>query len=85
MYDVMTDPKARTADRLEAGRWLADRGFGRADQVVDLGLTRDDFFEWLKQFSLEDIDAMWAIIEKYPSSTQESAASTAELPAMAGR
>ena len=28
--EVMTDPKQRTADRLEAARWLADRAFGKS-------------------------------------------------------
>jgi hypothetical protein len=29
MFAVMADEGARTADRLEAARWLADRGFGK--------------------------------------------------------
>jgi hypothetical protein len=29
MLSVMTDEGARTAERLEAARWLADRGFGK--------------------------------------------------------
>ena len=36
---VMTDPTARTADRMEAARWLADRGWGKAPPVVDLDAT----------------------------------------------
>ncbi len=34
MYSVMADEGARTADRLEAARWLADRGFGKSPQAV---------------------------------------------------
>lgn len=37
--DVMTNPTARTADRLEAGRWLADRGFGRAVQGLEIDVN----------------------------------------------
>jgi hypothetical protein len=36
MYAVMSDEGARTADRLEAARWLADRGFGKTLQAVAL-------------------------------------------------
>ncbi len=38
MYAVMVDEGARTADRLEAARWLADRGFGKSPQDVELAL-----------------------------------------------
>jgi hypothetical protein len=38
MYSVMADELARTADRLEAARWLADRGFGKPPQDVELAL-----------------------------------------------
>ena len=38
MLSVMTDEGARTADRLEAARWLADRGFGKPPQDVELAL-----------------------------------------------
>ena len=29
MVSVMEDERARTADRIEAGKWLANRGFGQ--------------------------------------------------------
>ena len=38
MYAVMANEGARTADRLEAARWLADRGFGKPPQDVELAL-----------------------------------------------
>jgi hypothetical protein len=38
MYSVMADEGVRTADRLEAARWLADRGFGKPPQDVELAL-----------------------------------------------
>ena len=33
MVDVLGDETARTADRLQAAKWLADRGFGKAVQA----------------------------------------------------
>ena len=38
MHAVMVDDAERTTDRLEAARWLADRGFGRSPQDVELAL-----------------------------------------------
>ena len=38
MYSVMANEGSRTADRLEAARWLADRGFGKSPQDVELAL-----------------------------------------------
>jgi hypothetical protein len=39
LFSVMSDEKARTADRLEAAKLLADRGFGRTVQTLDLDVT----------------------------------------------
>jgi hypothetical protein len=38
MYSVMADEGSRTADRLEAARWLADRGFGKTPQGMEVAL-----------------------------------------------
>ena len=38
MYSVMVDESTRMADRLEGARWLADRGFGKPPQDVELAL-----------------------------------------------
>ena len=38
MLSVMGDERARTRDRLEAGKWLADRAFGRSVQALDVDL-----------------------------------------------
>lgn len=43
MLFVMEDDRARTADRIEAGRWLADRGFGKAALVSDAGVNRSTY------------------------------------------
>ena len=42
MHAVMVDEAARTTDRLEAARWLADRGFGRSPQDVELALKAQE-------------------------------------------
>ena len=42
MYAVMVDEGARTSDSLEAARWLADRGFGRSPQDVELALKAQE-------------------------------------------
>ena len=39
MHSVMNDEQARTADRLEAAKWLADRGFGKALQALDIDVN----------------------------------------------
>ena len=42
MHAVMVDDAERTTDRLEAARWLADRGFGRPPQDVELALKAQE-------------------------------------------
>ena len=67
MLSVMLDERARTADRIEAGKWLADRGFGKAPVVVESGVRDDVVREFLRGLSTADLDAMIAILEKYPT------------------
>jgi hypothetical protein len=78
MYEVMTNPKARTADRLEAGRWLGDRGFGRSVQPVDLDVNQYPALD-VSALSTEDIDALLAILEKYTPEVVDMA-QTGEIP-----
>jgi hypothetical protein len=40
-FDVMTDPTERTADRMEAARWLGDRGFGKVTTPAELPRVGD--------------------------------------------
>ena len=56
MHAVMVDEAARTTDRLEAARWLADRGFGRSPQDVELALKAQEAV---------DADAFAAFAAKY--------------------
>ena len=63
MYTVMMDATARTADRLDAGRWLADRGFGRAVQAFDVGVGYLPALD-LGSLSKDDLETMLEIVER---------------------
>ena len=56
MQVAMVDDAERTTDRLEAARWLADRGFGRSPQDVELGLRGQEAV---------DVQAFAAFAAKY--------------------
>jgi Family of unknown function (DUF5681) len=56
MYAVMVDEGSRTADRLEAARCLADRGFGKPPQDVELALKGQE---------VVDVHAFAAFAAKY--------------------
>src|SRR6058998_3274736 len=57
MLSVMRDEQIRTADRLEAAKWLADRGFGRSVQTLDMDITAHPAID-VTTISTEDLDAM---------------------------
>ena len=40
IFSVLSDETQRTADRMEAAKWLADRGFGRTVLALDVGVKR---------------------------------------------
>jgi hypothetical protein len=64
MFSIMSDGAARTADRMEAARWLADRGFGKAIQAVDIEVAQGPWAE-LGKLSREDLETLLAIFRKY--------------------
>ena len=64
MFDVLRDESVRTADRLEAAKWLADRGFGKAVQAVEVDVASQPLLD-LTMYSTEDLETMVAIFEKY--------------------
>ena len=64
MLSVMRDEKARTADRLEAAKWLAERGFGRSVQTLDLDVTAHPPID-VTQLSTPDLKALIAIFRKH--------------------
>lgn len=76
MLSVMQDERARTADRIEAGKWLANRGFGTAPLVIEAGVTAEHLLQdYFRKLSLEDLLAMQAILQKYSANGAVSAES----------
>jgi hypothetical protein len=72
MLSVMEDDRARTADRIDAGKWLADRGFGKSPLVVSAGVTAEELLQdYFRKLSLEDLEAMRAILKKYSPEVAE--------------
>lgn len=63
MYEVMSDGGARTPDRLEAAKWLADRGFGRAVQALDIDVYPSSVD--ISHFSTDDLKAISEVLRKY--------------------
>jgi hypothetical protein len=85
MLGVMRDERARTADRLEAGRWLSDRGWGKAVQTLDLDVVAHPPLD-VTRFSDSDLEALIAIFEKYrPNAAELVASGEIELTTSATR
>ena len=74
MFEVMNDESARRADRIDAGRWLADRGFGKAPVQTEIPACEHPSID-LSGFSPEDLEAMLAILERHDPGAREQAAS----------
>ena len=64
MFSVMNNESERTADRLEAAKWLSDRGFGRAIQGLEIDVAQRGYLD-VTQVSTEDLEALLVIAEKY--------------------
>ena len=72
MLSVMHDERARTADRIDAGKWLADRAFGKAPLVVSADVTPEHLLQdYFRKLSLEDLETMQAILLKYQTDSDE--------------
>jgi hypothetical protein len=80
MFELMNDEKARNADRIEAAKWLGDRGFGRSVQglEIELGANQQPALD-VRQFSSEDLEVLIAVLEKYEPDVTEMAAA-GEIP-----
>ena len=82
MFSVLSDETQRTVDRMEAGKWLADRGFGRAVQALEVGVNQVTMEDLFRGFSGEDLEALLAIYGKYDvPALVESGAVTVGIPA----
>ena len=64
MFELMTEPTARNADRIEAAKWRGDRGFGRPIQGVDLSVNQVTLEDLFRGMATEDLDALLAIYER---------------------
>jgi hypothetical protein len=73
MLGVLTDEKEKTADRMEAAKWLGDRGFGGAVQALDIDVYPHSFD--ISYLSTTDLEAMAAILSKYSPEVAEQAES----------
>lgn len=65
MFELMTDESARNADRIEAAKWLGDRGFGRPVQALDVGVNQVTLEDLFRAMATEDLEAMLAIYDRY--------------------
>ena len=80
MLSVMEDERARTVDRIEAGKWLANRGFETAHLVIDAGVSPEDLLhDVLSKLSIEDLQTMRAILKRNSSDAGDMAEPN-ELP-----
>ena len=81
MVEVLGDDSARTADRLQAAMWLADRGFGKAVQTVEIDVPVQSWASELARLPMEDLQTMIEILEKH----QLADTATRQLLPVAGR
>jgi hypothetical protein len=65
MFELMTDPTARNADRIEAAKWLGDRGFGRPVQGVDLSVNQVTLEDLFRGMATEDLEALVSVYDRY--------------------
>ncbi len=78
MTQVMTNPTVRNADRIEAAKWLADRGFGRATQGVEIDIAQNPTLD-LAAWSAEDIRTLISIVRKYEPDRDDVIPAAGEL------
>ena len=87
MASVMNDETARKADRLEAAKWLADRGFGRAIQGLEIDVAQRGYLD-ITQMSTDDLKTLRDILVRNRLDADEMVESgqvaigSSELPAL---
>ena len=79
LVETMHDSSARRRDRLEAARLLADRGWGRPAQAleIELELANQQPALDVRRLSSEDRETMISILERYVPNAAEMAATGA--------
>ena len=65
MFELMTDERARNADRIEAAKWLGDRGWGRPLQSIDVDVKQVTLEDLFRGMDTPDLEAMVAIFDRY--------------------
>lgn len=73
MFTVLADEGERAADRMEAAKWLADRGFGKAVQALDIDVNQQSLD--ITHVSTDDLEAIVGILRKYSQDAAELAES----------
>ena len=68
LLTVMSDEGERTRDRLEAARLLADRGWGKAVQAVDMDVAQQTWIDF-SGYSTEDLETLISVFERCESHT----------------
>lgn len=71
MFTVLGNERERTADRMDAAKWLADRAFGKAVQALDIDVSQYSLD--ITDLSTDDLKALRAIFEKYSPDVAELA------------
>jgi hypothetical protein len=72
MFRVLSDETQRTADRMEAAKWLADRGFGKPLQALDIDVNAGYAFD-ISDLSTPDLEAIADVLRKYSQEAAELA------------
>jgi hypothetical protein len=74
MLSVMKDERARTVDRIDAAKWLADRGFGRAVQALEVDVSAYPYLD-PEFLAMEDLLTLRAMVRRYRPDVDELTAS----------
>lgn len=77
MFGVLSNESERTADRMEAAKWLADRGFGKAVQPMSVDMNQYSMIDVIDitKISTPDLEALVEILSKYKPDVAEVAES----------
>ena len=82
MFGVLSNAKERTSDRMEAAKWLADRGFGKAALEVeaeDEAVTVEALMALLSGYSTQDLETLRDIHMKYVPDAVRALETSGEL------
>ncbi|MBM2823523.1 MAG: hypothetical protein HW413_2269 [Thermoleophilia bacterium] len=77
MFTILSDETECTADRMEAAKWLADRGFGKSVQPMSVDMNQYSMIDVIDitKISTKDLKALVEILSKYKPDVAEAAES----------